>query len=114
LWYTSENEMRKEDRVRVRKTVERSRLILRNSQSCENTPDTNYCHFCCCVGMDFALAMVIYQLECSEQLIINKLMAGKPVSRILYNASALQPARCGDHSSRLRFAPELQQPTRGS
>jgi hypothetical protein len=41
-------------------------------------------------------------------------MAGKPVSRILYGAWTLPPLRRGDHSSRSRFAPGLQQPTRGS
>jgi hypothetical protein len=42
------------------------------------------------------------------------IMAGKPVSRILFSALALTPARRSDHSSRSRFAPGLQQPTRGS
>jgi len=41
-------------------------------------------------------------------------MAGKPVSRILCSAQAVTPAHCSDHSSRSRFAPGLQQPTRGS
>src|SRR5882762_5668597 len=41
-------------------------------------------------------------------------MAGKPVSRILFGAQALTPACRSDHSSRSRFAPGLQQPTRGS
>lgn len=40
-------------------------------------------------------------------------MADKPVSRILSGARALPPARRGDHSSRPRLAPGLQQPTRG-
>jgi len=41
-------------------------------------------------------------------------MADRPVSRILSSAWALPPARRGDHSSRSRLAPGLQQPTRGS
>ena len=41
-------------------------------------------------------------------------MAGKPVSRILFAALAVKPERRSDHSSRSRFAPGLQQPTRGS
>ena len=41
-------------------------------------------------------------------------MAGKPVSRILCDARAFPSARRGDHSSRSRLAPGLQQPTRGS
>src|SRR5580704_10296705 len=40
--------------------------------------------------------------------------AGKPVSRILFDARAVRPTRRSDHSSRSRFAPGLQQPTRGS
>ena len=42
------------------------------------------------------------------------LMAGKPVSRILSIAQGIKPVRLSDHSSRSRFAPGLQQPTRGS
>jgi hypothetical protein len=53
--------------------------------------------------------------EMTSGLIENKIfMAGKPVSRILFGVRAVRPACRSDHSSRSRFAPGLQQPTRGS
>ena len=48
-------------------------------------------------------------LSCMKETV-----AGEPVSRILSSAPfAIRTARRGDHSSRSRFAPRLQQPTRG-
>ena len=47
-------------------------------------------------------------------MILKQLVADEPVSRILSSASfAKRTKRRGDHSSRPRFAPRLQQPTRG-